>query len=917
MGVTPTHPRPRSVASRFCTSSWATRILCQKRPNLSTFVVSRKVRENGGEHSANALNMLLVVQRYDAGTWTLSALSMLKTLSLARRPSLKLLPIIPGCNTGSRLRHGLRLQSSSTMTATAHRAARAPGPRMYPNQFHKPPLPPLPKSKLQRLRYILRKEGDMDTVIRFIQDDPRLAEYFTHPSDIGVLFRQMCDSSTAQYVVNLIDVANAMGFTVPYSTFDALCARAFGRREWDVLLALAEKGIEETGVSEQLLCWRFRALTQKLDFRWLRTALDDLTEAGIQPSRKTFHLMLSAALYNVDIAQAQRIVELMKEHGVAPDASTHTLIARLHRKVGSDDTVEDNVISALREVPHSEQTAALNSLIQGHMESHAIHRALPLLSLFAPESVETIIEVLSGSVGGGHTADASSYPEPLPNPPVADAATYAIFMLWCSHNRNLSGALQLLQAMITSGIPMTERTVTALVETCFTCGRPDLAVQLVAGVCDPATTPSRMFLPLHPEPWPEQRFEIHVPDMQPTERVFNALLRGTLQYYGLNGAKHVLHIMAKNEVLPNRTTVFLILGYMFTVERSRPRTMIRVLHALTGLHLLPTQDHVGLIIRCIQREEDYLIHGRGWEKLKFGLGGGNVPKAKQVTTSPDFETFAGMVLPTFRGYRTLMEPFFEDIRFRDVKPNAKTICLRIRHEAVINMDMDTAYDVFETMLARGIKASIHHYNALMEGYALRGDTRRVLGVMKSATEAGIALDAFSYTILITAYGRRGEPEKGLKTFGNMVEAGIKPDVPSIDAVAANFYALGKNTMAKKVLIRLWPYVGEFPEKLADAGVLEIARYFRTLHTRARNAEVAVSNERREQIHFSLIALMRDWRRAEKKLRKQVEDKEKWSVVKSRVSSEWDAPPDEDDLGDEDGSDAQSDPLHIADNEHAS
>ncbi|KAJ3547578.1 hypothetical protein NMY22_g1593 [Coprinellus aureogranulatus] len=787
-------------------------------------------------------------RRYDAGSGTLSALSMLKTLSLARRPSLKLL-LTPGCsiiNSCSRLRHGLSLQPSATVDTAGRIPRRAPAATTHSQQPCK--LLPLPESKLQRLQTILRKHPNKHKAVRAIQGDRQLAEYFTRPSSIQSAIRQMCGSSTPEYVVDLVDLSNLMGYTVDRPAFEMLCVQASTSRNWNLVLKLADKGVSETGASEQLLWWRYRALAYKLNFRWLHTVLQDFAEAGIHPTRMTFHLMLTAALQNLDVAQAQHVIKIMKEHGVPPDATTHTLIARLHRKVGSDDNVEENAIASLHEVAPSYQVAALNSLIRRHMENGAVQRAVRLLSLFAPESVETIIEVLYGSGGAGEMADPTSYPEPLPNPPRADATLYAVFITWCSHKRNLSGALQLLQSMITSGIPMSESTIVSLVETCFTCRRPDLAIQLVAGVCDPTTTPSTLFLPLHPEPWPEHRFEIHVPDMQPTQRVFNALLRGVLQYHGLSGAKHVLHIMEKNGVFPNRTTLTFLLGHMLTVQRSRPRTMIRVLYTLTSADLLPTQDHVGFVVRCIQREEDYLLHGRGWEKLKFGLGGGEVPKAKQVRTSPDFESFAGMVLPTFRGYRALMEPFFEDIRYRGVKPNAKTICLRIRHEAVINMDMDTAYDVFETMLARGITAT---------------------------------------------YGRRGDPAGGLRAFGKMVDAGIQPDVPSIDAVAANFYALGKNTMAKKVLIKLWPYVGKFPEHLTEATVLDLAKHFRTLHTRQRNANQVVSNERQKQIHLELVELLRVWQNMEVNLGKVAEAKQEWSRIKSAVSSEWDPLPEGD------------------------
>jgi hypothetical protein len=104
----------------------------------------------------------------------------------------------------------------------------------------------------------------------------------------------------------------------------------------------------------------------------------------------------------------------------------------------------------------------------------------------------------------------------------------------------------------------------------------------------------------------------------------------------------------------------------------------------------------------------------------------------------------------------------------------------------------------------------------------------------------------------------------------MVEVGIQPDVPSIDAAAGSFYAQGKNTMAKKVLIKLWSFVGEFPEEMRTATVLELVGHFRTLHRQPRNHRVSIPREAQKNTNKTIHRLTTQWKTAVRELRKNAE-----------------------------------------------
>ena len=58
--------------------------------------------------------------------------------------------------------------------------------------------------------------------------------------------------------------------------------------------------------------------------------------------------------------------------------------------------------------------------------------------------------------------------------------------------------------------------------------------------------------------------------------------------------------------------------------------------------------------------------------------------------------------------------------------------------AIVAKDMDAATRTCRQMLAAGLQPTLHHYGALMEGYAAVGDMDAAADVMRSATGAGVA-----------------------------------------------------------------------------------------------------------------------------------------------------------------------------------
>ncbi|KAJ2920178.1 hypothetical protein MD484_g26, partial [Candolleomyces efflorescens] len=816
---------------------------------------------------------------------------MLKTIFRPRRPHLKLLLSSSGCTVAVQRtptpREGRRLTYATNALAFAPPPPLAHSP---PPSLPQPESLPLqfPPSALRHLEYLLksfRETGQKSHALRAYEASDNLAPLLSDTDYSHSATEQILSSDNPQIAVDHLRLSYELGVPLKFPTFDCVCQKFASIGRWDLVLATVQEATDQDiPMNKFMLNWIARAYLETRDYAQLQAILQEFSDHGVQPNQWTFHLMLSGAIRNRDLVRAQQVIQEMERHGIPIDAKTHARIAQAYKNIGVDDIVEERAVAALPELSPSLQVHVLNCLMRGHMDNNHIDRAVRLLSLFEPKSVEIIIEVMFGAGGLHRTAETTTepYPQPLPTPPLPNASTFAIFMHHCSHQRNLSRALQLLQCMISQGVAPTDHIVKTLVQTCFSCGRPSLAVQLVAGTCNSDEVKPRHFSRIHPGRWPREEFQVHVPGMSPSILVFNALLQGTLQRLGVDGAMHVIKLMRMNGIKPNERTLDLILCHLHFVDRANPRTLFRQLYTLTGPDLQPTEKHLRIIIRSIQRQEEYLLHRRGWDSLRYFVANRKVPERRKSGSPGPFNRLAGLTLPMFRDYQRLAEPFLQHLESRDIKPEPETIAVRIRHEAVIKMDVEAAAEIFQVMLARGITPNAYHYAALMEGYALRGDTNGAEKVFQTAISERIVPNVALYTILITAHCRHGQPYKALQVFRKMVGQGIQPDVPSIDAVASAFYAVGDNAMAKKVLISLWPYVQPFPSRLRSLPVLKLACHFRSQHHRPRNTAVRISLEERYKLHMKLARLMKEWRRQAARTSKSV----RWSEVREELANDY-------------------------------
>jgi len=234
------------------------------------------------------------------------------------------------------------------------------------------------------------------------------------------------------------------------------------------------------------------------------------------------------------------------------------------------------------------------------------------------------------------------------------------------------------------------------------------------------------------------------------------------------------------------------------------------------------------------------------------------PNVQLSETSESFDPTGGFKLSKNLSHRPFVRSLFQSLSARHTRSDPAIIALSMRYDALIRSDTETAKEAFHTLLVRGMHPNEYHISGLMEGLTRSGNIQGALDLMKSAERMGIKPNVVMFTILIVGHARQGNPELAIRVFQHMILAGINPDVPSIDAVVGAFFAVRAYTMAKRVLISLWPHIQPFPRELRDAPLKDLARNFRQLHAKNRKEQGAMTKKEQLALHLKMRGLWKMW-----------------------------------------------------------
>ncbi|KAF8078512.1 hypothetical protein FPV67DRAFT_58974 [Lyophyllum atratum] len=746
-------------------------------------------------------------------------------------------------------------------TAQASRTGTTPAFIKSPSQT------PLPPEIISIVEEVFSGTVDDAPILKGIRASPVLSRYLAHPESARRLAEALALTHHPLRSLQLLRVAHTLGSKLKHNAYECVSFRLAGKRHWNGVLSAVSLAKKHVGrMTSRLLNWRARALIETEDYAGLQGVIGEFKEECLMPTRRTFHLILSGHIRNSDLLMAKQCIAAMTEAGCIPDASTHAIVATHYRRLGQDRQVELRSLEALPDVTATTATAVLNSLMQLRLDARDSRGALQLLKLFNPTDVDAIARTMTA--GKGFDNESLTSYKTAPSPPIRlslspNAATFSIFINYQASQSNLSGALHIFRNMLTAGVQPTPGTVTSLIHVFFAAEQGDLAVRMVAKMCNAKGVLPSMFEPILSSqtidslPWDPS-------GLSPTIQVFNALLRGVLRTHGLSGTDAVLRIMHASDVRPTAATLEILMTHLSKVERCHPGVLLRVLRQFSSPDIQPTLRHMHIIFSCVLRHEKYLLYGSGWDTIaaKYSPHRNEpeqyYPEHRISVEADSFDPTAGIALPRALSHRRLARPSVQSLSSRQILSDTAMVSLRIRHDASIKSDIDSAKEIFQTLLNRGMHPNEYHFSALMEGLAQSGDVEGTLDVMRSANRAGVKPNVVMFTVLIVGHARQGRPDRAMQVFQDMVSAGVTPDVPSIDAVASAFFAVGAYDMAKKVLRSLWTYIQPFPQELGNSSLKTLAHAFRSLHDKNRHGVKPPSKQERLTLRLKLNRLRETW-----------------------------------------------------------
>ncbi|KAH0590603.1 Pentatricopeptide repeat-containing protein, mitochondrial [Termitomyces sp. J132] len=726
---------------------------------------------------------------------------------------------------------------------------------------------PLPPDVINRVEEIFSNNGNDQSVILHLQKCPELLRYLLNYEHACEIAEGLACTRRPSLSLRFLHVAHTLGCRFRDNPYECVSFHLAEKRNWNDVLSAVSLAQQHRGrLSLRLLNWRTRAYVETENYKALQHILAEFKEHHLEPTRRTFHLILSGHIRNRDLYKAKECLKTMTEANCPPDATTHAIVATHYRRLGMDLDVEARALQGLEDVTPTTAVAVLNSLITLRLDTRDVAGALQLSTLFNRKLMDPIIATMTPRQDLSSAQSTKPKPQHIPVisvPLTPNAATYSLFINYQASRSNLRGALQIFRAMLMAETQITPNALASIIHALYMGGKGDIAVRMVASLCSCGKTPSPLFNRLLSSttsddfPW--------VPSgIPPTVRIFNSLIKGVLSTHGLKGMEIVLQIMHDYDVKPTAATLEILMNHVKRAEGGHARVLSRLLRRLSSSDILPTLRHIHIICSSVLHSEKNLVHGFGWDNIAAKFSNTRkahvrpYPEHRISGDATSFDPTAGIEFPKALRQRSLVRPAIESLQSRDILCDAPMLALRIRHDSVIRSDMDAAKEVFEVMLERGIHPDEYHFSALMEGFARAGDLEGAFDVMHSASRAGVKPNVVMFTILIVGYAHKGNPDKAIQVFEDMISSGIAPDVPSIDAVASAFFIIGAYKMAKTVLRTLWTYIQPFPANFERMPLKNLAQAFRSLHTKQRPGDFELPKADRLALHLELNRLRALW-----------------------------------------------------------
>jgi pentatricopeptide repeat protein len=677
------------------------------------------------------------------------------------------------------------------------------------------------------------------------------------PHNVRRIAKELAASDKPAACIRLLSLAITYDCHLNAPAYEGICWTLSRHKRFQLILEvfrLAKENLDS--LTCRLLDWRLRALLELENYAAFRNVFQDYEEAHIRPSRRAWHIILAAQLRNRNVGASRQCLSSMEAAGLPINSATHVTIAENYRHLGLDRQVEDLALSILENLTPSKRVFVVNQLLESHLRCNDQSGLHQLFSFFDADiigPVQRLLNLLDNFENPNVNSSAVRSPVSL----LPNAQTFLIAIRLCMIRSDFVGAEHIFSLMARQGIELSPIILAAYMNLQFAVGKPSIAMYLMSQVLSSKDLDvlydrldERNDVQLDWK-WPFSTFRI-----PPHIDVLNALLRGILDIRGLDGARIVLEQMRQVDIKPNSHSLKILIDYMVHFERTTPAAILRVLRQLFPIFRVSLRHLHPLISRILHVEKKRLYYSSMPKNTKMAR--------RRLPENVDWSSdgpFAGVRLDRFLVRPSLARFLFASLESRGIRSDAAMLALRIRYDGVIKRDTEGAVDTYTDMLSRGIMPSVYHISALMEGFALRGETDMALKIMRAAKEYNVKPNLVMYTILLHGYGHQNQPKAAAELFEAMISSGIHPDVRAIYALCKTFILARRLGAAKKLLITLWPYIEPVPRKHPVTPLLELLKRFCQLDTSRPTSRRNLSRKKRALLQRQLTAVVKAYKRS--------------------------------------------------------
>jgi len=571
-------------------------------------------------------------------------------------------------------------------------------------------------------------------------------------------------------------------------------------RAWDQVPPLASLALRQTlRITPRLLNWRIKALVHMKEFGYLDSALDGFRQRNLNPGPETYHLLMEGHIRNNNLPQSRESIDWMVQAGFPISTETQArLITVFSETIGPSTEIESLAAASFYNAKPPFDAKILNGLIRARLAAGDVGEAFRYLSFFDLSSKDLEYLPFTNLRSRGDSAR-----RPPPN-----GVTYHMLLKFFLQRREMVKYHSALDAFFGRRLPMDGSFAALAIRAAMVSGDMHKAVCILRKLC--WKTPkavlylSRIAKEPVDLPW---EFSRNLQSLQPDCRVFNAFLK---EWLPRNGLRHVHLLLRAMDVAVggfDDRSISILTQHISCYRGVSPIHILRILRHVVNLWGVSLDNRsFEAILSSAIRLEVRRMKGRTRSSSTENLGA----LSEYLLTSRDRLNFPNLqpertpILPSLeQQYLTLL---LESLHERCIRLSLAGLALRLRYQAMIRLDLQTAEHSLAMMRKQGLPINAFHYAALVEGYVAVGEMEAAQRLTKLYGQQPRAV--VLHTILIHGYARRREAKMAQLAFENMLQQQILPDWAAINALVGAWRRIRRLDIARGVLLEAVPLLPE-------------------------------------------------------------------------------------------------------------